>query len=531
MLILKEESNWRSDRSNGNWFTARNTSAGTCTLDVIDPVDADLADDDGDPVVLVGIGNRGPAEQRITVTVDPHKQPLGCLRSTVAAGDSIDMQNDTLRASGLITAAQVTANAASVYGDVEALSVSGSTYYGTTTQIAAGQRPDMPDWQTVFDYYRNNGAQININDLPSATPNLGTNVSIENGTTDWTGAAPVTGTAQISQNNSIYRSGANSLRVQNRQFWYSGASQAIDKFVKPGAQYNVEAWVYQTEGATRSFHVTLYTKGSGNASPLISTGPAAVVPFGFANIWLTKVSGTLTAQAWSGNLEYAFVKIGSSDSSHTSDFYLDDLDIRENTTGRFIYRQVLSPGVNPFGGGTTNSQGIYWIDCGGQRLIIERSRILGTLLVVNPGANSCVADGPIHWSPYVAGYPALLVDANTATDADFSIRATNQSLSEKDNGVNYNPSGSPHSEFGQDADTSDIYRSEITGLIAIEDDLTFQNTPLIRGQVIVGDDIANSSGALDVEYQPDSLFNPPPGFLAPKRYERRPASATKAVLP
>ena len=161
-------------------------------------------------------------------------------------------------------------------------------------------------------------------------------------------------------------------------------------------------------------------------------------------------------------------------------------------------------------------------------LIIERSRILGTLLVVNPGADSCVANGPISWSPAVAGYPALLVDADTATDADFSINATNRALSEKENGVNLQSRPAPRTKsFGQDADTNDIYRSAIRGLIAVRDDLTFQNRALVRGQVIVGDDLNNSSGELEVEYLPDSLLNPPPGFLAPYTYLRRPARFRK----
>jgi hypothetical protein len=45
----------------------------------------------------------------------------------------------------------------------------------------------------------------------------------------------------------------------------------------------------------------------------------------------------------------------------------------------------------------------------------------------------------------------------------------------------------------------------------------------------VGGDIANSSGELDVQYQPDSLLNTPPGFEAPYSYVRRPASARKVV--
>jgi hypothetical protein len=89
----------------------------------------------------------------------------------------------------------------------------------------------------------------------------------------------------------------------------------------------------------------------------------------------------------------------------------------------------LGTGINTlYSGAPTNAQGIYWIDCAGNKLVIERSRIVGTLLVTNPGAGSCINNGPINWTPAVAGYPALLVDADIATDANFSIRATNRVL-------------------------------------------------------------------------------------------------------
>jgi hypothetical protein len=530
LLAIQTESNWRTARTNGNWFAGRGTGRGTCSVDVIDPLDANLADDDSEPVVITGVGNSGPAEQRVEWTVDPRKSPLECLRSTVAAGDLIDMQSDVLRSSGLVTANQISATASTVYGTVQAVTVSGATYSGSTTQIGADELPEMPDWPSVFNYYRTNGTEISINDLPSVTPNLGRNTGIESGTTDWTGSPPLVGSSAISQSNNFKHGGTYSLRAQNRDFWFSGPGQYLTDYVKAGAQYNVEIWLYQEAGA-RNFALSLFVKGSGNALPLIDAGPSTPVAAGALNSGWVKLSATLTANAWSGSLEYAYIKVSGADATSDDDFYIDDLVIRENTSGKFIYRQLLSPGFNPFGTGTTNPQGIYWIDCAGSRLVIERSRILGTLLVINPGANSCVADGPIYWSPYVSGYPALLVDADTASDGDFSIRATNRALSEKENGVNYNPAAGPHSEFGTDSDINDIYRSEIIGLIAVEDDLTFQNTPLVRGQIILGDDLANSSGALEVEFQPYSLLNPPPGFLAPNSYTRRPGSGAKAVLP
>ena len=526
-LIMKQDTNWRTTYANGNWFVNRTTNAGTCTLNVTDPNDGNLANNADDDVVLLGIGYSGEAQQRVKVTLDPRKEPISCLRSAVAVGDAATLSGDILRTNGLITANSISASASQVYGKVEATSVSGSTYSSGTAQVTSDKRPTMPDWNSVFSYYRTNGTEININTLPTQTPNWGRNTGIENGSTDWTESPPGVPTSDIQTTGGMFHSGANSLRVQSRSAWNAGAAQYIDGFIKPGQQYTIEGYVYLpgAPSLVKNFRFTIATKGTGNGSATIVAGQDNLVQ---ALGW-RYVSGTITAPAWSGNLEYAFIKIAGADGSNTSDFYFDDLTIREVTTGRLIYRQVLSPSVNPFGT-STNAEGIYWINCNGTRLTIERSRILGTLLVINPGANSCIGNAPISWSPAVAGYPALLVQADTAADADFAINATNRFLSEKENGTNFNPTGAAHDEFGQDSDTNDIYRSAIQGLIAVQDDLLYANRSLIRGQVIVGDDLANPSGEMEVEYRPDSLLNPPPGFWS-YAYKRRPISVQKAVVP
>jgi Carbohydrate binding domain len=527
LLTMKQDPNWRTTYTNGNWFVNRSTGTGTCTLNVTDPIDGNLANGPGDPVVVLGIGFSGDAEQRMRVTIDPRKDPLSCLRSAVAVGDSVTLQNNTLRTNNaLITANQSSATAAQVYGKVEATTINGSTYNGTTTQITSDKRPTMPDWATVFNYYRTNGTQIDINSLPNQSPNLGRNVGIENGATDWTGSPPGASTSDVVQSNTQAHGGSFSLKVQSRLLSTAGAAQYIDSFVKSGQQYTIDGYVYvPILAVAKPFRWTVVTKGTGGAAQSNTSADVLCVTLGWR-----PVSATLTAPAWSGNLEYAYVKIaGDAGGLNLGDFYFDDLTIRETTTGRFMFRKVLSPTLNPFGG-QTNAEGIYWINCNGNKIIIERSRIVGTLLLINPGAGSCIT-GPINWSPAVPGYPALLVDADNPDNADFAINATNGILSEKDNGVNYNPVGAPHDEFGQDADTNDIYRSVIRGLIAVLDDLTFQNRSLVRGQIIVGDDLTSSSGELEVENLPDSLLNPPPGFTGPYSYFRRPASVQKAVAP
>jgi hypothetical protein len=318
-------------------------------------------------------------------------------------------------------------------------------------------------------------------------------------------------------------------RVKDRTALTSGASQYIDNFVKSGGSYNITIQICPNSNWGNYFRVKLATK---SITGSVQTNQSSAIAINSGS-W-QDMTVTLTAPAWTGNLEYARVTIdtdSTSDSASINDFYVDNLDIRENVTGQFIYRSVIGTGVNTaYTGAPANSQGLYKLDCGGQKLIIERSRIYGTLLVINPGPGSCVSNGPINWSPALAGYPALLVDADTATTADFAINATNGVLSEKDNGVNFNPSGAPHDEFGQDADTNDIYRSQIRGLIVVRHDLAFANRALIRGQIVVGNNIANTGGELEVDYQPDALLNPPPGFWS-YLHPRRTNSVQKVVLP
>ena len=541
LLAMKQEPNWRSSRPNGNWFISRSTGAGTCSANVTDPVDGNLATGSTDPIVVLGIGYYGDAQQRFKLAVDAFREPIASLRSAVAAGDSIALNADTLRTNGLITANQITANSSQVYGNVEAVTISGSTYNGTNTLITSARLPAMPNWASVFNYYRTNGTEIDYGSLDSTpSTNFVRNWTFNDEADDWTGIIPGPSgqpTAELTDTNNWSRTASMSLRVRNRTAWNAGAVQRIEHFVKPGKQYNVSAWV-NVPGliGVRSFRMWLVTKGTGSAEASVSSGSVSLISV--LGILSANINSQLTAPAWTGDLEYAYIKVSDATSSgSTNEFYLDDVEITEVASGRYIYRKVLSPNVNTlYPLALTNqsqgkTHGIYWINCNSQRLTIERSRILGTLLVVNPGAGSSIAHGPISWAPAVAGYPALLVDADNANDANFTIAATNRGLSENEQLVNYNPTGAAHPELGQDSDTNDIYQSKIEGLVAIEGNLLYQNRPFIRGQVLIGDDLLNSSGSLEVDFQPESLLSPPPGFLAPNTFQRRPASAHKTVLP
>jgi hypothetical protein len=542
-LAIKQDAAWRTNYANGVWFGSRNTGDGSCTLSVADPVDGDLADDDAETIVMTGVGTSGTAVQRVVRTFDFNAESLDCLYSSVAAGGSLSLSGAVLRAtnSGLISANTASATSSTVYGDVEATTISGSTYSGSTTQVAAADRPDMPNWSTVFDDYRTNGTEISVYNLSvPSTINLVLNNSFNTSTDYWTGDAP-DWTNNVPAGESELPDAALS-RVANFA-WHSacmqvtrtskraGILQYVDMALKPGATYTISTQIYMSGALTaNAYRIGLYLQfADGTAVAVRST--AQVLANSIYPDWQPLIAA-LTLPNWNGDLKSAFLIVNSDDTlGNSGKFYIDNVQMYETSaTGRCIFRTVLGPGVNPFGA-STNSQGLYWVDCGGNKVVISNARIKGTLLLVNPGAGSSVGPGPVRWSPVVAGYPALLVDADIAVTADITIATGSRPLNETENAFNYNPAGASSDDFGQDADLLDIYPSEIQGLVVVRDDLTFQNNALVRGQVITGDDVRATSGALEVDYRPDALFNPPPGFTAAPSVVGRPVSIRKVVLP
>ena len=210
--------------------------------------------------------------------------------------------------------------------------------------------------------------------------------------------------------------------------------------------------------------------------PLNAAGPVTPVVSLTGLNW-TKITASLTAPIWTG----------------TSNSLRDDhrrchqrrrlLPRRprhpRNHVGRLIYRQVLGPGVNSLPSGATNPNGIYWIDCGGNKLLIERSRILGTLVVLNPG--------PARASPMARLTGARLARLSVAVGArQFRDPCRRRDLerSREREDVNFNPSGMPYdfnNSLVNPTDTApgginDGYPSEIQGLVAVSGNLDIRKS-------------------------------------------------------
>jgi len=164
---------------------------------------------------------------------------------------------------------------------------------------------------------------------------------------------------------------------------------------------------------------------------------------------------------------------------------------------------LLSPAVNPYG--ATNAQGIYVIDCQGADFHIMDSRIVGTVVLLNAGANSQVGER-VNWEPAVANYPALLV-SNTV-----HVQLGGSALSEVST-INFNPPGTPY-QGAEDTDLLDSYPSKIKGLVYASNDVYFSVENAMEGVVIAGNTL-HVTGTLNLAYQAVFHDNPPPGFHGP----------------
>jgi hypothetical protein len=276
--------------------------------------------------------------------------------------------------------------------------------------------------------------------------------------------------------------------------------------------------VYNGHLAPDQYRISFYANPESGEPPVRGAWTGSLT---YLITWTTMTVSFQTPNWTEGQLANAVVIVQSRYNSNQ--FFVDDLSVSQDTTEKYLYRQLLSNASNPFG--TPNANGIYHINCNGQTLVIERSRIVGTLVVTNPGPNSRIGNAPLHWAPHLPGYPALLVNGN------FQIQATNADLSEATHFTNFNPAGTPYVGVNPttDADVNDVYpwSQTLRGLIGINGNLVYQNTPRITGRVIVS---GSTTNAANYQYTPEALLSPPPQFRS-ERYAIRRASVRREVDP
>lgn len=168
-----------------------------------------------------------------------------------------------------------------------------------------------------------------------------------------------------------------------------------------------------------------------------------------------------------------------------------------------LQKVVLGPASNPFG--VPNASGIYVIDCQGQSIVVQNCRIVGTLVLINPGISAAIAGG-VRWVPAITGYPCLLVNGS------IGLQMSSSNLSESTQATNFNPPGTPYiyPTGATDSDTSDSYPSSISGLVYVSGNVSTSNAPTVSMLMVGG--ALSVGGTLTVAYDSTYYNSPPPGF-------------------
>lgn len=145
---------------------------------------------------------------------------------------------------------------------------------------------------------------------------------------------------------------------------------------------------------------------------------------------------------------------------------------------------VLGSDINPFG--TTNSNGLYMINCGGQKIDIRDCRIVGTLILINPRMDSVIRDG-VNWQPARSDFPALIIDGG-----GISIEPK-LNLDEAKSNTDFSLPSEPG--FGS---RTDVYPNLIQGVIYCDGNLVISGSCTLFGSVI-------ATGSIDLDM--DSVIN------------------------
>jgi hypothetical protein len=496
MLLIENDSDWRFTFPNGDWEVDVALANGAYTLQGHDPSDSDLTDNPTEPVVLTGVGKYGEVTHKTQITLVPANRGFTCLEAALHSNvDVVIKSNATINNDQLISANRdIDATSATVNGDAEAVSViTGSTYHGSTTSGTTART--MPNVKDVFTYYLANGTVIDKGSLPLGYASVVRNPGFENGTTDWSGLD-----CTIAAASEEFAGGMASVKVTSRLNHRAGPQQLVTDIIQNGSTYDVHAWVKMDSTANVGTAISLRIDSSVEG---VQWFDSIYSDISDVDGW-QDLSSSLTP-TWTGTLNSAQLYVTTRDGNSVTEFYADDFVLKETGSDRTIHNQVLSPDNNPFGS-TTNPRGIYVINLSNEKVFIKNSRIVGTLVLINPNAGSEIGGGSaINWEPAVPGYPALLVD-----NEDVTINPGNGGLNESASQINFNPLGTPY-QGDADADQTDTYASEIKGLIYGTKKVKLKNQPVITGAIIAHDEI-EISDTLNLTWNSTYLTNPPPGF-------------------
>lgn len=515
---MNSDSQWRNKLANGTWASDQAIGDGFYSFKGSDPLDNNLTNFPYDPVIIEASGKKGSSVQKLQSHMVITQPGLSCLASGIHAKEDLTIDNITLNcslapiSSDLKIIAQTNAK---VYPNCESATtvdvMGGAQVFGTISQNVLTKQ--MPIATAITNYYSTNGTTILASSLPYWDRNYLPNAGAENGTTSW-----VANNCTLTTSNIYRKNGTVSFKIDNRNIlplvYPSYIYQDVTAQLAQNVNYSFEAWIY-VDGSSRedNFRIKVHVDATGGNVDYTT-------PWTFSdhNIW-TKLSGT-GSLSWSGTLTSAYWCVETQLFAYY--YFLDDCLMKETnaeSSTRALHRVLLSPQSNPITN-ILNAQGIYVLECAGEKINIRDSRVQGTLDIKNPGIDSRI-EGSLHLAPTVIAS----VDPNTPNllalilDKKVRIALNSTDLQEAVINRNLNPAGTPY-QGSVDTDQSDSYPSIIKGLVYAVEDLELGSNTTINGVVVgnqkvlvKGTDPATES--VNIDY--DGLYyyaNPPVEFRA-----------------
>jgi hypothetical protein len=161
-LWIAQDPQWRTLRENGVWASNQPIGSGTFTLEVTDPVDANLANRPHDPVIMKATAVKGLARQVIQVTLTANPTPLPALACALHTGGQLHVNSGKQLSAGrarLSTNGSLR-NDGTITGSVEAGSATAVGVINGTLTLG-GPAKAFPD-PSVINLYVNLGTEITV---------------------------------------------------------------------------------------------------------------------------------------------------------------------------------------------------------------------------------------------------------------------------------------------------------------------------------------------------------------------------------
>jgi hypothetical protein len=162
LRFTNTEPTWRQILSNGLWM--QNVPNGDATYSVtgMDPIDADLANNSTDPVILTSTATVHGLSRTIQVEAIEEKIPCELLKYALAAGTTINISNRVVINGNVTSNGNISKTGGStiIYGDAEAVGTIADTQ-GITGVISPGSEPkEFPDTVAILQYYKSLATDI-----------------------------------------------------------------------------------------------------------------------------------------------------------------------------------------------------------------------------------------------------------------------------------------------------------------------------------------------------------------------------------